>query len=253
MNDREKIDLLTTNLNEKVYMKPKYLDNAKKLFEYTIPISHGDNTLWCRQLFVKIENKIYKYCGELEKYVRCVTSNIHPDCIYTVFYTMTYDRLSGYTIPYISSTKAKHLPIIQVDDYDFRNEKKISDYELGLIAEKIFETYGIEKKYVVHKEKGNITIRSDCTVFDTKMVMSTPVYEECNDIFTSDIFDIFKEYIGNVDSTTSGKIYLVNERCISEYFIENEISFKSNQLDYKCTTRSIKNGTIDTISVKERF
>lgn len=253
MNDREKIDLLTTNIGEKAYMKPKYLDNAKKLFEYTIPISHDGNTLWCRRLFVKIGNKIYKYCGELEKYVRCVASDIRPDCIFTVFYSMSYDRLLGHTVPYISSIATKHLPVIKVNDYDFRSDKKISDYELGLIAEKILDTYGHEKKCVTHKEKGNITIRSECTVLDTKMVMSTPVYEECDDIFTSDIFDIFKEYMGNVESTTSGKIYLINERCISEYFIENEISFKSNQLDYKCTTRSIKNGTTDTISAKERF
>lgn len=255
MNDREKIDLLTTNLNNKFYLQPKYIKKAKDMFDYRIPMigDRDDIVLWDRPLFIKVEGKVYRYLKEDFKNVKVITSDIHPDSIYNISYDIHTDYRSGYPIKTVKSVKRKQLPVLVNENDIFRG----NNITLRKVADKIFDKYSKEKIYITTGSTDCDKVRVDCsfTVFAEEVILSTPVYQLDCSTFTQDILEYLgDDYDGDVRlDMNTGNILPIYEGYLSKYMIINSAEFKNCQLVYKYHVTCIDDFWTLSMEKKENF
>ena len=256
MNDREKIDLLTTNLNNKFYLQPKYIKNAQKLFNFKVPIPKNKySNIWERRLFIMVDGEIYRYHKEEQKAIQVITSTLHPGYVYDVVYFHETDGRSGYTILNPVDVMKQELP------YMITREKEYYDgsiESLRKISKLIFNKYGnreVKISYAHADINDNLNVQVECnfTVSVKNMLLSTAVYVCDRETFTDDILYNFDSYNDNLDIDDNGNILLTNERYISEYTIVNELLFKNNKLDHKCMIMSTADSKSYTSHMLEVF
>ena len=240
MNNREKIDILTTNIGEKAYLQPKYINNAVRLFNYKIPILNScTSNLWERRVFIKIHGKIYRYYAEKCKTIKVLTSSLHPNCIYSVWYFYEPDYMSGYGIKCPHAVFKHTLPAVISDIGMYYTDT--GNNNLRKICELIFNQYSNQNIDTFCLDDNTVNVKCNFTVSIKDMVESTAVYVRDTETFTDDILCNFDEYNDNLDVDEDGTILYTNERYISEYMIRNELLFKNNIFDHKCTVSSIIN------------
>ena len=242
MNDREKMDMLTTNLNDKFYLQPKYIKNAQKLFNFKVPLPKNDySNIWERRLFIMVDGEIYKYYKEEQKTIQVITSTLHPGYVYDVVYFHKTDSRSGYTILDPVDVMKRELP------YMITREKEYYDGSIGSlrkIGKLIFNKYADREVKISNTHDDindilNVQVECNFTVSVKDMLLSTAVYVHDRETFTGNIIYKLDSYNDNLDIDDHGNILLTNERYISEYTIVNELLFKNNKLDHKCMITSI--------------